>query len=114
MHIQIWLKDKWITFWEAIQREKVSLLALAQNTHKNPHHSRSSCPNPPASCGWNDYSNGPTTNELIGALVGGCKNADDNYNDARDDYFSNEVTLDYNAGFQSTVAGLQMKKCCSA
>merc|ERR1712213_121251 len=90
------------------------LIGFGSKYPQNPHHSRSSCPNPPASCGWNDYSNGPTTNELIGALVGGCKNADDNYNDARDDYFSNEVTLDYNAGFQSTVAGLQMKKCCSA
>lgn len=90
------------------------LIGFGSKYPQNPHHSRSSCPNPPASCGWNDYSNGPTTNELIGALVGGCKHADDNYNDARDDYFSNEVTLDYNAGFQSTVAGLQMKKCCSA
>lgn len=81
---------------------------------QNPHHSASSCPNPPASCGWNDYNSTPTTNELIGALVGGCRYPDDNYNDARNDYFSNEVTLDYNAGFQGTIAGLQLKKCCAA
>merc|ERR1712080_552337 len=68
---------------------------------QNPHHSASSCPN-------------PTATELTGALVGGCRWPDDKYNDARNDYFSNEVTLDYNAGFQSTIAGLQMKKCCSA
>jgi len=90
------------------------LIGFGSKYPQNPHHSRSSCPDPPASCGWNEYSNAPTNHELIGALVGGCKNADDNYNDARDDYFSNEVTLDYNAGFQSTIAGLQMKKCCSA
>jgi len=81
---------------------------------QNPHHSASSCPNPPATCGWNEYNSAPTANELTGALVGGCRWPDDKYNDARNDYFSNEVTLDYNAGFQSTIAGLQMKKCCSA
>ena len=81
---------------------------------QNPHHSASSCPDPPATCGWNEYSNAPTNHELTGALVGCCRWPDDNYNDERSDYFSNEVTLDYNAGFQSTIAGLQMKKCCSA
>merc|ERR1711994_188687 len=61
---------------------------------QNPHHSASSCPNPPATCGWNEYNSHPTTNELTGALVGGCRWPDDKYNDQRSDYFSNEVTLD--------------------
>jgi len=90
------------------------LVGFGSKYPQNPHHGRSSCPDPPATCGWNEFNNAPTNHELIGALVGGCKAADDNYNDSRDDYFSNEVTLDYNAGFQSTIAGLQMKKCCSA
>ena len=80
---------------------------------QNPHHASSSCPDPPNACGWNEYNSAPTQHELIGALVGGCRYPDDKYNDERTDYFSNEVTLDYNAGFQSTIAGLQSKKCCS-
>ena len=44
---------------------------------------------------------------LFGALVGGPKSADDyNYQDIRSDYICNEVTTDYNAGFQSAVAAL--------
>lgn len=31
----------------------------------------------------------------------------DNYKDLREEYIYNEVTLDYNAGFQSAVAGLR-------
>ena len=33
------------------------------------------------------------------------------FNDQRDDYVENEVTLDYNAGFQSLAAGLRTKAC---
>ena len=33
-------------------------------------------------------------------------------NDKRNDYIENEVTLDYNAGFQSLLAGLLQKSCC--
>ena len=84
------------------------------NYPKNPHHASSSCPDPPAGCGWGDYGNGqPNTHVLIGALVGGPGAPDDKYNDNRDDYIENEVTLDYNAGFQSVLAGLQLKKCTS-
>lgn len=42
---------------------------------------------------------------MIGALVGG-PDQNDSYEDRRDDYVKNEVTTDYNAGFQSAVAGL--------
>ena len=41
---------------------------------------------------------------MVGALVGGPE-ADDFYEDKRDDYVHNEVACDYNAGFQSAVAG---------
>lgn len=46
---------------------------------------------------------GPNPN-LYGALVGG-PNGQDQYTDDRKDYVSNEVACDYNAGFQSAVAG---------
>lgn len=42
---------------------------------------------------------------LNGALVSG-PDANDYYEDLREEYIYNEVTLDYNAGFQSAVAGL--------
>ncbi|XP_046557783.1 endoglucanase 14-like [Haliotis rubra] len=74
---------------------------------QRPHHRASSCSsdlNQP--CNWNDYNNpGPNPNVLTGALVGGPDNGG-NYADARSDYIRNEVACDYNAGFQSVLAGL--------
>jgi hypothetical protein len=65
----------------------------------------SSCPNPPAGCGWNEFNNpGPSPQLLKGALVGG-PGQNDEYSDSRKDYTKNEVTCDYNAGFQSALAG---------
>ncbi|KAK4008784.1 endoglucanase F [Daphnia magna] len=70
------------------------------------HHRGASCPDAPAPCGWNEYNSpNPNGQVLEGALVGG-PDINDYYNDARDDYRSNEVALDYNAGFQSALAGL--------
>ena len=67
----------------------------------------SSCPNRPSTCDWNTY-NSPSPNGqiLYGGLVGG-PDSNDNYNDDRTNYVSNEVATDYNAGFQGAVAGLQ-------
>lgn len=65
-----------------------------------------SCPNLPAVCNWSAFSApGPNPQVLNGALVGGPDRYD-NYVDDRADYVANEVTLDYNAGFQSSVAEL--------
>ena len=38
----------------------------------------------------------------------GGPNKNDKYEDDREDYVGNEVTCDYNAGFQSAVAYLMM------
>jgi hypothetical protein len=44
---------------------------------------------------------------LFGALVAGPAGpGDDTYRDARDDYVSNEVAIDYNAGWTGALAGL--------
>lgn len=43
--------------------------------------------------------------DLKGGLVGGPGKNDD-YVDNQDDYVKNEVACDYNAGFQSAVAGV--------
>ena len=57
-------------------------------------------------CDWNDFqASSPNPHTLFGALVGG-PDLNDNYIDNRKDYIKNEVTLDYNAGFQSAVAGV--------
>jgi len=76
------------------------------NPPQRPHHASSSCPDRPATCTWNDYTNpGPNPQILYGALVGG-PDLNDNYEDNRDDYVANEVSCDYNCGFQGSVAGL--------
>ena len=45
---------------------------------------------------------------MYGALVGGPDQFD-KYTDSRGDYIANEVATDYNAGFQSLVAGIKCK-----
>lgn len=50
-------------------------------------------------------SSTPNGHVLTGALVGG-PDKNDAYSDKRDDYVHNEVACDYNAGFQSSLAGL--------
>lgn len=67
----------------------------------------SSCPNRPAVCDWNTYGlTTPNPQILYGALVGG-PDSTDNYTDDRNNYVTNEVACDYNAGFQGSVAALQ-------
>ena len=72
------------------------------NEPKKPHHRGSSCVRG-RSCDINAPGDNP--NVLCGALVGG-PDADDYYADERTDYRRNEVATDYNAGFQSSIAGL--------
>ena len=71
------------------------------------------CASPPAQCTWGTFSDTSKDNphQLNGALVGGPSAPDDFYKDDRTDYIMAEVTLDYNAGFQSTVAGLKSLSC---
>ena len=62
----------------------------------------SSCRTTTTQCSIGD--GGPNPNLLKGALVGG-PDGNDNYQDSRSDYVKNEVACDYNAGFQSALAG---------
>nr|XP_006822155.1 PREDICTED: uncharacterized protein LOC102805135 [Saccoglossus kowalevskii] len=74
------------------------------NPPVQPHHRGSSCPDEPAPCGAGYLGlAAPNPQVLYGAMVGG-PGANDNYKDSRKDYFKNEVSLDFNAGFQSVVA----------
>ena len=71
----------------------------------------SSCPSMPAPCGWDEQKNtGPNPHTLYGALVGG-PGRDDSYADDRMDYVKNEVACDYNAAWQSAIAGMMAQKC---
>ncbi|UJR38030.1 hypothetical protein I4U23_030712 [Adineta vaga] len=82
------------------------VIGFGYNSPQRPHHRSSSCPSKPAVCDWNSYNSpSPNPQVLIGALVGG-PDKNDNYDDNRNDYIKNEVATDYNAGFQSAVAGL--------
>jgi endoglucanase len=71
------------------------VIGFGKNPPRNPHH-RS------AHGSLTGNINDPPNNRhiLYGALVGGPSKPEDNaYNDDRSDYISNEVALDYNAGF---------------
>ena len=85
------------------------VVGFGVNPPTRPHHRSSSCPvDQNKSCSWDDYNqSGPNPSTLWGALVGG-PGSDDSYEDKRNDYIKNEVTTDYNAGFQSALAGLRL------
>ncbi|KAK3581334.1 hypothetical protein CHS0354_016177 [Potamilus streckersoni] len=81
------------------------VVGFGNNPPQRPHHRSSSCPMIPAPCGWDEQTNtGPNPHVLYGALVGGPDQSDV-YVDDRKDYVKNEVACDYNAAFQSGIAG---------
>ena len=84
------------------------VVGFGNNPPTRPHHRSSSCPvDPNVACGWDAYNaNAANPSTLWGALVGGPGQNDD-YVDDRGDYIKNEVACDYNAGFQSALAGLR-------
>ena len=83
------------------------VVGFGKNPPQRPHHRSSSCPSAPKKCGWSNANDPkPNAHVLKGALVGG-PDSNDNYKDDRKDYVMNEVATDYNAGFQSAVAGLK-------
>ena len=87
------------------------VIGFGKNYPTRPHHRSSSCPDYPEVCNWNHYYTlQPNPKILYGALVGGPRNRTGYYKDSRTSYISNEVSLDYNAGFQSAVAGLLSKQ----
>lgn len=83
------------------------VVGFGNNPPERPHHRSSSCPLFQAPCTWDNFNNpGPNPQTLYGALVGG-PGKNDEYEDKRNDFIKNEVATDYNAGFQSAVAGLK-------
>lgn len=88
------------------------LIGYGDNYPRQPHHKAASCPTG-GYCNWDTFLDTSHNNphELTGALVGGPSGPNDYYKDDRTDYIMAEVTLDYNAGFQSTIAGLKGMAC---
>lgn len=86
------------------------VVGYGNNPPMRPHHRASSCPYIPALCDWTVFdSKQPNPGVLYGALVGG-PNIKDEYSDNRGDFITNEVAVDYNAGFTGALAGLLMNK----
>ncbi|KAJ8949207.1 hypothetical protein NQ318_021700 [Aromia moschata] len=82
------------------------VVGYGYNYPKRPYHSASSCPAIPQPCNWEQFhSTLPNPQVLHGALVSG-PDQKDFYEDSREEFTFNEVTLDFNAGFQSALAGL--------
>ncbi|XP_071145715.1 endoglucanase G-like [Mytilus edulis] len=83
------------------------VVGFGVNPPSRPHHRGSSCPMIPGPCSdLNKQADAPNPHTLFGALVGG-PGQNDQYTDDRNNYINNEVACDYNAGFQSAVAGLK-------
>nr|XP_026691225.1 uncharacterized protein LOC100175432 [Ciona intestinalis] len=86
------------------------VVGYGRNPPTQPHHRGSSCPAAPTECSWGNFHSSAANHfTLHGALVAG-PGRDDSYTDNRGDYIANEVAVDYNAGFQSAVAGLKYFK----
>ena len=83
-------------------RNSSYVVGYGVNSPQQPHHRAAS------GIGWDDFnSDQPNKHVLNGALVGGPAKADDfAYDDRRSNYISNEVAIDYNAGFTGALAYL--------
>nr|CAB3262886.1 uncharacterized protein LOC100184662 [Phallusia mammillata] len=86
---------------------KSYVVGFGTNYPRRVHHRSSSCPPLPGACNWNTYhSVRPNHYILYGALVGG-PNLRGVFLDHRSNHRQSEVACDYNAGFQSAIAGLK-------
>ncbi|XP_060562544.1 endoglucanase E-4-like, partial [Ruditapes philippinarum] len=84
------------------------LIGYGNEYVKNPYHKNSAC-SKSKECGWSFYESlSDNQNTLIGALVGG-PDVNDYHKDTRQNKLGNSVALEYNAGFQSALAGLEKK-----
>jgi hypothetical protein len=84
------------------------VVGFGNNYPKRPHHAGASCPDEPKTCDWKDFMTTSANPQILrGALVGGPSGPGDNtYQDKRDDYVTNEVSLNYNAAFAGALSAL--------
>ncbi|CAK8687141.1 uncharacterized protein LOC143448311 [Clavelina lepadiformis] len=81
------------------------VVGFGENPPTKIFHESSYCPSPPAECGDAFNEGTPNAHILYGALVGG-PNSQDLFQDQRGNQQQSSVAIDYNAGFQSALAGL--------
>lgn len=82
------------------------VVGFGNNAPRNPHHRAAH-----GSTTNNINDPGMNRNVLTGALVGGLSAPNDNaYSDDRTNYVTNEVSLDYNAGFTGALARMYQKQ----
>ncbi|XP_039258678.2 uncharacterized protein LOC120335261 [Styela clava] len=87
--------------------ERSYVVGFGKNYPKRPHHMASSCLDPPAKCDASRLRiSADSPHTLYGALVGG-PDQQGKYNDYITEQIQNEVAIDFNAGFQSAIAGLR-------
>lgn len=73
---------------------------------KRVHHRGATCPDSPATCGWDIHDSKVANRHVLhGALVGG-PDIDDKFKDDRNDVKQSEVAIDFNAGFTGALARL--------
>lgn len=88
------------------------VVGYGYNPPDQPHHAAASCPDLPAPCGWSVFSSPDPNGQVItGALVAGPGgqrvnpiDPDNSFVNQRTDYVTNEVSVDYNAGFTTALA----------
>ncbi|XP_077864543.1 endoglucanase E-4-like [Saccoglossus kowalevskii] len=82
------------------------VVGLGKNPPQRAHHRDGACPLD-TKCGWAKcFTSDPNPIVLTGGLVGG-PDITDAFDDNRANYAQTEVALEYNAAFQSAVAGLK-------
>ncbi|KAK9867945.1 hypothetical protein WJX84_010587 [Apatococcus fuscideae] len=82
------------------------VVGFGQDPPSHESHRAASCPYPPATCGWDVYSNpAPNAHVLFGALIGG-PSVTDNFTDVRSNYEQNEPALDIQAGYTGVLAAM--------
>ncbi len=84
-------------------REASYMVGFGRNSPQHPHHRT-------AHSAWGQQMSNPSEHRhiLYGALVG-SPTSNDGFNDSIDDYVSNEVAIDYNAGFTGALARMYME-----
>lgn len=82
------------------------VVGYGKNYPKRVHHRGATCPDSPATCGWDIYSSEVSNRHVLhGALVGG-PDINDDFKDDRKNVKQSEVAIDFNAGFTGALARL--------
>ncbi|XP_039268097.2 uncharacterized protein LOC120343078 [Styela clava] len=86
---------------------KSYVIGFGKNYPQYSTHKAGSCPPYPQTCDWGTFNSKDDNHYIIyGAMVGGT-NEDGIFDDDRENAKGNHITIDFNANFQSAIAGLK-------